>query len=201
MFTFLLPINKPDFRDLSIQKKVNFEDMLVQGLRESNAKSINQLYKMYAPALFGIIKRIVKCDEIAEDILQDTFVKIWKSIRLYDSSKGRLFTWLANLAKNLAIDQIRSKSAIKASKTDDIFMVAASLIDSQSHAYYLNTDKIGYKNLLIALKPDQKRIIDMIYFQGYTHVQTSEILNLPLGTVKTKLRLAILFLRKRHTCS
>lgn len=195
MFTFRTPVNKPVNHRPSIQKKDVIEEIMILGLRQSDAKAIDQLYKMYAPALFGIIKRIVKFDEIAEDVLQDTFVKIWKSIRLYDSSKGRLFTWMANLAKNLAIDQIRSKSANNTSKTDDLFNTATEIIDHKAH-FHLNTDAIGIKNLLTSLKSDQKLIIDLIYFQGYTHVQAAEILRIPLGSIKTKLRLSILSLRK-----
>ena len=190
MFTFRTHLNKA-----VIQKKDVIEEILILGLRQSDPKAIDQLYKMYAPALFGIIKRIVKFDEIAEDVLQDTFVKIWKSIQFYDSSKGRLFTWMANLAKNLAIDQIRSKSANNTSKTDDLFNIATEIIDHKAH-FHLNTDAIGIKNLLTSLKSDQKLIIDLIYFQGYTHVQTAEILSIPLGSIKTKLRLSILSLRK-----
>lgn len=195
MLGFSIPFKPPTLHQLSTLKKNSVEDGLVLGLVEGNANAINQLYKMYAPALFGIIKRIVKFDEVAEDVLQDTFVKIWKSIRLYDPSKGRLFTWMANLAKNLAIDQIRSKSATNTSKTDDIFSISSEVLDHKSY-FHLNIDEIGIKNLLLSLKSDQKRIVDMIYFQGYTHIQTSEILNIPLGTIKTKLRLSILALRK-----
>lgn len=178
------------------QKKISVEEALITGLRSGDAKAINQLYTMYAPALMGIIKRIVRFDEIAEDVLQDTFVKIWKSMSLYDSSKGRLFTWMANLAKNQAIDHLRSKSATTTSKTDDIMAISSALLDHKAF-FNLNTDAIGIKNLLYSLKSDQKTIVDLIYFQGYTHIQTSEILNMPIGTIKTKLRLSILALRKQ----
>jgi len=190
-----MSFNQPAIHTLSIQKKDSIEEALIIGLRESNAKSINQLYQMYAPALLGIIKRIVKFDEVAEDVLQDSFVKIWKCILLYDSSKGRLFTWMANLAKNLAIDHIRSKSAGNTSKTDDIVNISSEQIDQKSYVN-LNTDTIGVKSLISLLKSDQKRIVDMIYFQGYTHIQASELLEIPLGTIKTKLRSSILSLRK-----
>lgn len=193
MLAFILPSKTPKLRDLS-NKKDDREEQLIQGLRENNGKAIRQLYKMYAPALMGVIKRIVTIDEIAEDVLQDSFVKIWKSIQMYDPSKGRLFTWMVNVAKNLAIDQLRSKATIKSSKTDDLLNVSSAIIDPQSQIS-LNTDTIGVKKLLNVLKSDQQTIVEMIYFQGYTHVQVSEILNMPLGTIKTKLRLAILKLR------
>ncbi|TKB97170.1 sigma-70 family RNA polymerase sigma factor [Pedobacter cryotolerans] len=180
---------------LKLVKTPSVEETLVAELKEGKAIAIKQLYQMYAPALNGIIKRIIKYDEIAEDVLQDTFVKIWKSIGQYDATKGRLFTWMANVAKNMAIDQVRCKAHLNASKTDDIGEVSFGLIEHQSYVNP-NMETIGIKQLLGHLKQDQQEIIELIYFKGFTHVQVSEILNIPLGTIKTKLRLAILKLRK-----
>lgn len=172
-----------------------FEKELVTGLKAGNKKAIDLLYKKYSAALFGIIVRIVKYDEIAEDTLQDTFLKIWKSIGQYDSSKGKLFTWMANLAKNTAIDQIRSKHYTNGIKTDDI---AETAVENcvQGIQKPLNLDAIGLKQLMFNLKPDQKQIIDLFYFEGYTHIEVAEKLDMPLGTVKTKIRQAIIILRQ-----
>ncbi|RZK39519.1 MAG: sigma-70 family RNA polymerase sigma factor [Pedobacter sp.] len=196
MFAFLIPFVKPNVQDLSFYKKNTFEESLITGLKKGEAGKIEELYRRYSPALYGIIKRVVKFDEIAEDVLQEAFVKIWKSINLYNPQKGTLFTWMANLAKNLAIDQVRSKSAMNSLKTDDILAISKEVIDHKSSSS-LNTDIIGIKNLVYLLKSDQKSIVDLIYFQGYTHVQVAEKLCLPLGTVKTKLRLSILALRRQ----
>lgn len=193
MFAFLIP-SKPVGLKPVLEKKDTAEDLLVEGIRQGNNQSIKQAYKMYSPALFGIIMRIVKFDEVAEDVLQDTFVKIWKSIHQYDSSKGRFFTWIANLARNTAIDQLRSKASINTAKTDELFDATVESIDRKT-SVQLNIDAIGVKNLIRSLKPDQMQIVDIIYFQGYTHVQAAELLNIPLGTIKTKLRHSILLLR------
>lgn len=191
---------KPSVQDLEkhnlkLVKTSTSEDILVAALKEGEPASIQKLYKMYAPALNSIIRRIIKHDEIAEDVLQDTFVKIWKSIEQYDASKGRLFTWMANVAKNMAIDQVRSKAHLNASKTDDIYEVPADLINRKSYEH-LNMETIGVKQLLHYLKTDQQEIIDLVYFKGFTHLQVSQMLNIPLGTIKTKLRLSIIKLRK-----
>lgn len=182
-------------QNLKLVKTSTSEDVLVASLKDGDPSSIQQLYKMYAPALNGIIKRIIKYDEVAEDVLQDTFVKIWKSIHQYDATKGRLFTWMANVAKNMAIDQVRSKAHVNASKTDDIYEMPIGLIEHKSY-FSPNMETIGIKQLLRHLKADQQEIIDLIYFKGFTHVQVAEMLDIPLGTIKTKLRLAILKLRK-----
>ncbi len=195
MIAFVLPFNHSKTKELKISSGNAVEEALVQGLKAGDKAAIDQLYKMYAGSLFGIITRIVKFDEIAEDVLQDTFLKIWKSIGQYDCTKGRLFTWMANLAKNTAIDQIRSKHYVNGIKTDDLEEMPVDILDLKNHTQ-LNSDTIGIKQLMQHLKADQKRIIDLFYFQGYTHVEVAEKLNIPLGTVKTKIRHAIIALRQ-----
>lgn len=195
MLAFKPSVQDIEKQNLKLIKTSTSEDILVASLKDGDPSSIQQLYKMYAPSLNGIIKRIIKYDEVAEDVLQDTFVKIWKSIHQYDASKGRLFTWMANVAKNMAIDQVRSKAHINASKTDDIYEMPIGLIEHQSY-FSPNMETIGLKQLIANLKTDQQQIIELIYFKGFTHVQVAEMLNIPLGTIKTKLRLAILKLRK-----
>lgn len=195
MLAFKPLVQNIENHNLKLVKTSTSEDVLVAALKEGDPSAIQKLYKMYAPALNGIIKRIIKYDEVAEDVLQDTFVKIWKSINQYDATKGRLFTWMANVAKNMAIDQVRSKAHLNASKTDDIYEMPIGLIEHQSYVSP-NMETIGIKQLLIHLKSDQQEIIDLIYFKGFTHVQVAEMLDIPLGTIKTKLRLAILKLRK-----
>lgn len=195
MVAFLLPFTKLNAKELTVSKINTAEEILVKSLKDGDTQAIEQLYKMYGASLMGIIYRIVKFDEIAEDVFQDTFVKIWKSISQYDSSKGRLFTWMANLAKNTAIDQVRSKHYSNSIKTDDIATITSETVDLKNQTSF-NPEVIGMKQLMDHLKTDQKNILNLIYFEGYTHSEVSEKLNMPLGTVKTKIRLSILALRQ-----
>ncbi|HEY0176039.1 MAG TPA: sigma-70 family RNA polymerase sigma factor [Pedobacter sp.] len=149
---------------------------------------------MYSAALLGVISRIIQQPEIAEDLLQETFIKIWNSADNYDSSKGRLFTWMINLARNLAIDKLRSKDFRNANKNQDIEN-NVDFIDSQKKITF-NADTLGLRDMVTALKPEFNDVLDMVYFKGYTHVEAAEELNLPLGTVKTRIRMAIMELRK-----
>lgn len=149
---------------------------------------------MYSASLFGVISRIVVHTEVAEDILQETFLKIWNSADTYDASKGRLFTWMMNIARNLAIDKLRSKDFKNASKNHDIEK-NVDFIDAQKETTF-NADVIGLKDMVTALKPEFTNVLDMVYFKGYTHVEAAEELDLPLGTVKTRIRMAIMELRK-----
>ena len=192
MVAFILANSNQEIIQQPVPHK-NEEDLII-GLKSHNKQAIDHLYKMYAGSLYGIIKRIVKFDEIAEDTLQDTFVKIWKSIEKYDASKGRLFTWMANLAKNVAIDQVRNKNYVKQGKTVDIAEVANGAMDQHSTTIF-KPETIGIKQLIAELTPDQQSVLNLIYFNGYTHVEVAETLGIPLGTVKTRLRLSIVALR------
>lgn len=170
------------------------EPELIQALRARDNKGVEALYDMYSAALYGIIFRVVQHEEIAEDLLQEAFVKIWNSIASYDDSKGRLFTWMVNIARNLSIDKTRSKDFRNHSKTEDIENIVLSV--DKGYTTSINPETLGVKELVEKLNPDQKIILDLVYFRGFTHVEAAEELNIPLGTVKTRLRNAIITLRK-----
>ncbi|HEY0031415.1 MAG TPA: sigma-70 family RNA polymerase sigma factor, partial [Bacteroidia bacterium] len=93
-------------------KKLKYtEDELIALLKNKDLVAYNALYDNYSAALYGIITRIVPAEEIAEDLLQEVFIKIWKSIDSYDPKKGRLFTWMLNISRNASIDYARSKQS------------------------------------------------------------------------------------------
>ncbi|MDB5150589.1 MAG: sigma-70 family polymerase sigma factor [Mucilaginibacter sp.] len=156
--------------------------------------AVEALYDMYSASLFGVISRIINDTAIAEDVLQETFVKIWHSFSSYSTEKGRLFTWMVNIARNLAIDKIRSKDFKNQNKNQEIEN-NVTFIDEQRNTVY-KPELMGVKDLVQTLKPEQKLIIELVYFKGYTHVEAAEELGIPLGTIKTRLRMAIQELRK-----
>ena len=170
------------------------EPELVQAILEKDKNGAEALYDMYSSSLYGVIFRIVQHQEIAEDLLQDTFIRIWNSFSSYDSTKGRLFTWMVNVARNIAIDKTRSKEFRNSAKTEDIENNVL-IIDKQVNTI-INPETIGLKDLIGKLKPEHKIILDLVYFEGLTHVEVAKKLEIPLGTVKTRLRNAIITLRK-----
>lgn len=180
---------------MSKKRKISLsEEELVLALRQREKIAIEALYDMYSSSLFGVIIRIVNDDALAEDILQDTFVKIWNSFSSYSTEKGRLFTWMVNIARNLSIDKIRSKDFKNQNKNQELEN-NVTFIDEQRNTVY-KPELLGVKELLEGLKPEQKSILDLVYFKGYTHVEAADELGVPLGTVKTRLRMAIIQLRK-----
>lgn len=170
------------------------EEELVALLKSKDARAYSLLYDNYSAALFGVVSKVVSAEEIAEDILQDVFVKIWKNIENYDASKGRLFTWMLNIARNASIDYSRSKQSKMDSKLQDLENSRYEV--NKQNALQSNTDFIGVKEQVAKLKEDYRVLIDMLYFEGYTQEDAAKELNIPLGTVKTRVRAAIVKLRE-----
>ena len=169
------------------------EEVLVAQLKAKQKEALSYLYDHYSGALYGVVLRIVKKEDQAEEILQDIFLKIWNRIGSYESSKGKLFTWMVNIARNQAIDKMRSKELSKENKTDDI----ANLVDRIDNKEYseLSVESIGLKEVDEKLPAEQKFVIDYLYLKGYTQSELAEEFNIPLGTVKTRLRMAMIELR------
>jgi RNA polymerase sigma-70 factor (ECF subfamily) len=132
--------------------------------------------------------------QLAEDVLQEAFVKIWNNFSSYDPSKGRLFTWMLNITKNLSIDTMRAKSYKQQSKIQS----SENVVNHQNSNINENDkfDTFGIREQVTLLKKNQKQIIDLAYFEGFTQVEISEKLGIPLGTVKTRMRTAVLELKK-----
>ena len=156
-------------------------------------KGFEYLYDNYSSVIYGTIYKIVHSEEMAEELTQDCFMKIWNKIGNYDKSKGRLFTWMINIARNLAIDKTRSKEFHQKLKSD----VAEDHVSIQDKDY---SDKhkpeyIGVKEMLEVLNPEQKDLLELMYFKGYSQSEIADEFNIPLGTVKTRVRAAISKLR------
>lgn len=165
------------------------ENELVASLRKKEDEAFSYLYEHYSGALYGVIKQIVTDAELSNDVLQETFVNVWRRIDSYDETKGRLFTWMLNIARNAAIDKTRSKG----------FQQSQRQIPLDGEAIQPSVkpgiDDYGLKKLILKLKDEQRLLIDLSFFQGYTHEQIATALHIPLGTVKTRIRSALIQLR------
>lgn len=162
---------------------------LVAALRQKDDQAFGYLYEHYAGALHGVIKQVVGDAELGNDVLQETFVNIWRRIDSYDESKGRLFTWMLNIARNAAIDKTRSKGFQQSQRQ---IPLDGEVVQPSVRP---GIDDFGLKKLILKLKDEQRLLIDLSYFQGYTHEQIATALHIPLGTVKTRIRSALTQLR------
>lgn len=165
-------------------------DHAISLIKSKDQKGLMFLYDNYASALNGIIVRIVNSEALSEEILQETFLKIWNKIDTYDSSKSTIFTWMARIARNAAIDQRRLKKFEHAQNVVSLNPVIHGSSFSSSHA------KLDVEKLMSKLDEKYRVILDHIYLYGYSHTEVAEKLELPLGTVKSRLRKSILILRE-----
>ena len=176
---------------MEVVSKYN-ETELVLLLQQRNKVAYTYLYDNYAGALRAVIFNIVNEEELSNDVLQDVFVKIWRQIESYDTAKGRLFTWMLNIARNASIDIVRSKGFRNNRQTGELTDETQRSAGSSE----LNVDTIGLKKIVYQLKEEYRVLIDLSYFQGYTQDEISKALSIPLGTVKTRLRTALVQLRE-----
>jgi len=174
-------------------EKISYnESKLVQMLKQRTAAAFSYLYDNYSGALYSVILSVVQDNELANDVLQEVFIKIWRQIEQYNPDKGRLFTWLVNISRNASIDTLRSKSYHSQKQNREL----NETVYSAAGATNIETDKIGLRKIVNNLKEDYKVLVELAYFQGYTQDEISKALNIPLGTVKTRLRSALIQLKE-----
>lgn len=170
------------------------EKLIIRLLQRSDERAIEMLYDDYAAALYGVVFRVVLSEEIAQDVLQESFVKIWKNGQQYNSSKGTLFTWILNICRNTAIDATRSKHYRRNGSIKNLEKV----VYQEKDVYKMDIDHIGLRQHVSQLAYKYRVVIELIYFQGHTQQEVEKKLNIPLGTVKSRLKIGLRELRKLY---
>jgi RNA polymerase sigma-70 factor (ECF subfamily) len=172
------------------------ENHIVELLQERNDKAISLLYDHYGDTLFGIAYKVVKDEELAQDVVQESFVKIWKKSDTYDPAKAKLFTWLFRITRNTAIDKLRSLQT----KSDKEIQIDVS------NVYRIGVDGIrpefmDVKENLEKIESKYQVVLDALFFQGMTQQEASEELDIPLGTIKSRLKIGLRELGKIYGTS
>ena len=166
------------------------EQMLVQRLLARDERALVLLELRYGGSLLSVIGRVVRDRELAEDLLQEGLLKVWTNIVSYDAEKGRLFTWMVRVCCNQAIDTMHSPHYRFHRGTKSLEVAGAQ----QAVAASFNPEHIGLRELTRRLKPRQLEVIDLLYYGGCTQVEAAQELNIPLATVKTRARAALVAL-------
>lgn len=160
-------------------------------LMTGDDKALYQLYDKYSGALYGVILRMCRDQTKAEDLLQETFVKIWKNIEAYDASKGRFYTWAYRIARNTTLNSLRSKDRLI--QTDDLGVYDMEEVNEETPDY------AELKGSIKTLKPHHQKAITLVYYRGFTHEQAHKVMGVPLGTFKSYVRQALKQLRETYT--
>jgi RNA polymerase sigma-70 factor (ECF subfamily) len=157
----------------------------------SNAEAFATLYDRHGRAAYSLSYRMMGEKQAAEDLVQDAFLKVWRGAGSYRTERGSVRTWILSIVHNRGIDQLRSLASRRRTQNK----VEASAPKSEpSEAFartWSNSQREQVREALGTLPPEQLKILELAYFSGYTHVEISELLDLPLGTVKGRMRLGL----------
>ena len=180
---------------------MNYQEMsdlvLLQKVNDNDATALAALYDRYGRRVFALAARILNDPISCEEVTQDVFLSLWRRGGSYDPSKGRFTTWLFRIAHNRTIDELRRRRRDRGLYSDDIdekFDIASDDIAPDDWAVAQN-EYAMVREAMDNLPPEQKAVVTLAYFQGLTQVEIAGKLEQPLGTVKTRMRLALKKLR------
>ncbi len=170
------------------------EQQIVQRIRKRDQSGLQYFHDNYSESIMGIIMRVIKERQPAEEILQITLLKIWNKIDRYDERKSGLFTWASVIARNSAIDKLRYANRISTNTIgEDISNFQLPNTAAKSNV----SNEIDTEIILKSLDDKHRVLIKKMYLEGKTQKDISEEMDIPLGTVKTRLRSAIKELRAK----
>ncbi|MBS1685816.1 MAG: sigma-70 family RNA polymerase sigma factor [Bacteroidetes bacterium] len=166
------------------------EQELITLVKSHSKEGFDLLYSSYAPAFYAVIFRTVKESALAEDLLQEVFVKIWRNIDKYDPGKSKLFTWMIRIAKNAAIDHMRTAAHKNLQATQDKVEDLEEMLKHKDREV-----DYGLLSVIERMEPKYKEAISTVFYDNYSHAEAADVLGLPLGTLKSRIRTALVMLR------
>ncbi len=169
---------------------------LLQACAQNDQKALERLYELTAPKLFGLLLRILKREDLAQDVLQEAFLKIWKHAPDYNPGKSNPMTWMTSISRNSALDRLRrvKHEAVSNSEeyldqlVDDGPAIEARMVQSE--------EAKALRNCMEQLAENQRKSLQLAYFEGLTHAELAEKLKVPLGSVKTWIRRGMMSIKK-----
>jgi RNA polymerase sigma-70 factor (ECF subfamily) len=174
------------------------DEDLISLVADSDAQAFALLYDRHSRAAYSLAFRLMNGRQPAEDLVQEAFIKVWRSAGGYRAGRGSVRTWIFSIVRNRTIDQFRSAASRRRTRDE---VEASAPTSEPSEAFtetWRNTQQEQVREVLKTLPQKQLRILELAYFSGYTHVEIAERLSLPLGTVKGRMRLGLEKLRN-HT--
>lgn len=160
------------------------DELLITNLKNKDEAALSQLYDAYAPAIYGVIIRMCKDEQQSQNILQDTFLTIWEKAHQYNPEKGKFYTWAYRIAKNKTLNYLRVNK--KLIQTEDL-----GVYKDKSETVKDEVDTFQLKGFLNQLEPHHKKALELVYFNGLTHREAHEEMNVPLGTFKSYIKQAL----------
>lgn len=174
----------------------NPDRILIDRVKNRDKAAFGEIYSRFSQIVFNLVYRILKDREEAKEVVQEIFLQVWRKAASYDSERGAVSTWIINIARNRSIDRLRAlghrdrSMQIDEERLNSKFDLSRIIEDREERRKVI-------QNALDTLPEDQRAAIEMVYFDGYTHVETAERLGEPVGTIKTRLRLGVAKLKEK----
>jgi RNA polymerase sigma-70 factor (ECF subfamily) len=179
------------------------DKQLMRAIQRRTEAALEQLYDRYAPTVLALCLRIVRGNSEAEDVLEQVFWEIWSKADRYDETRGAPLSYLLLLARSRALDRVRAQQRRESRTTamgslDDLehITAASSADDSPLDHALVDEQRARVRAALAELDPRQRQVVELNFFDGFTHAEIADQLELPLGTVKTRIRRGLGVLRK-----
>lgn len=170
-------------------------EQLMERLARRDQSALERLYDRYSALVYSLLLRMTQETASAEELTQEVFLKVWRNAHLYESSRGSLEAWLVTVARNIALDHIRSKRE-KQRRREDAETLAVAVAQPRTEEWVDRRKRMGQvRTLMASLPEDQRRALELAYFEGLSQTEIAARLQQPLGTVKSWVRNALLRLR------
>lgn len=180
----------PGMADTQANKQAEDVALLAQ-VEQGNQQAMSSLFDRYSGIVYSVALRVLKDTGQAEDVMQDIFIQIWKKPGAFVSGRGSLGAWLVVVARNRAIDSLRRRRPTDS--VEDVVLASSTDLAAEAER---NTLMEKVRIYMHQLPPEQRKSVEMAYFDGMSHSEIAEKTGDPLGTVKTRIRLALITLRK-----
>jgi RNA polymerase sigma-70 factor, ECF subfamily len=167
---------------------------LLARIVDRDERAVEELYKRYSGPLYSLAYQVTGAERFAQDVVQEVFVALWRDASRFDPSRGAVAPWLFSLARHKAIDLVRREANVR-KRTADVDLELREADDDVDHETWLRIRRERVHKAILELSPAQREALDLAFFQGLTHVEVAERLEIPLGTAKTRIRSALLRLR------
>ena len=167
------------------------DEELISLVGQANAAAFATLYDRHSRSAYSLAYRMMGEKQAAEDLAQDAFIKVWRSATTYRANRASVRTWILSIVHNRGIDQLRSVASRRRMQ-EKVEVFAPKVQPSEGFAEsWANTQGEQVREALGTLPKEQLKILELAYFSGYTHVEIAELLDVPLGTVKGRMRLGL----------
>ena len=173
--------------------------LLLRAIANKAIWATEVLYERYGHILYALAYRMIHDHQLAEDLVQDAFLAVWQRAASYSPQRGTVRDWLFSILHHRTIDHIRAmrhRPALHGAKWEEIEQDEQATLPDVWESAWQNLERERVRAALLKLLPEQRMVIELAYFEGWTHSEIAESYHIPLGTVKTRMRLALLHLRK-----